>query len=120
MTGVAAEVEQALAEVDRVAAVAHALLAHPGLHQAERERGLLQLFAGAKRSRVPALACEAVIRQIDASIDGTLHEPPRPLGDGWGRRQRAMRALGYVTCPACGGTIADEETVRRLEGWWSA
>ncbi|GIU98771.1 MAG: hypothetical protein KatS3mg014_0387 [Actinomycetota bacterium] len=73
------------------------------------------LLGAAKRSKVPSLACEALLRQLDASIEGTLHEPPRPLGDGWARRQRVMRALGYTTCPACGGHIAGEQTVRRLE-----
>lgn len=69
-----------------------------------------QLLADVGRHTGPA----TVLRQLDASIDGTLHEPPRALGDGWARRQRAMRALGYLVCPACGGSIADEATVRRL------
>jgi hypothetical protein len=109
-------VDETLREVEALGAAAHALLAHPSLTPAERERGLLQLLDKAKRSRVPSLAAEAVMRQLDASLDGTLHEPPRPLGDGWARRQRVLRGLGYVRCPTCRSEVADEPTIRRLEG----
>jgi hypothetical protein len=109
------EVEQTLAEVEALGAAAHAVLAHPSLTQADRERGLLQLLARAKASSVPQLACEAILRQIDAALDGTLYEPPRPVGDGWARRQRVLRALGYTTCPTCAAAVADERTLRRLE-----
>lgn len=109
-----AEVDEALAQLEQIGAVAGALLGHRGLTDAERERGLLQLLAHAKRSAVPSLAAEAILRQLDASIDGTLHEPPRPLGDGWARRQRVLRAMGYRRCPTCAAEIGEEVTIRRL------
>lgn len=111
-----AEVELVLEEVGRLGRAAHAVLAHPRLEQGDRERALLRLLDHAKRSPVPALACETLLRQIDASLDGTLHEPPRPIGDGWARRQRVLRALGLAVCPTCGGNVADEATIKRLEG----
>jgi hypothetical protein len=109
-------VDETLAELEALGAAAHALLAHPSLTQADRERGLLQLLARAKASRVPQLAAEALLRQLDASLDGTLREPARPIGDGWAPRQRVLRALGYATCPTCAAAVADERTIRRLEG----
>lgn len=111
-----AEVDEILAELEALGRAAHAVLAHPRLPQADRERGMLQLLARAKASPVPQLAAEAIMRQLDASLDGTLHEPARPVGDGWSRRQRVLRALGYVRCPTCGGAVADEATLPRLEG----
>jgi hypothetical protein len=102
--------------VELAGRAAHAILAHPRLSQADRERGLRQLLAHARRSKVPTLACEAILRQLDASIDGALHEPPRPIGDGWTRRQRVLRAMGYSSCPTCAGAIADEGTLHRLQG----
>jgi hypothetical protein len=113
------EVREALDTLERITDLAHRVLKNGRLSEEERERALMQLLDAAKRSRTPSLAAEAILRQVDASIDGTLHEPPRPIGDGWARRQRVLRALGYATCPACGGSIADEATVRRLERGWS-
>jgi hypothetical protein len=110
------EVDAALAHLQAFGQAAHVLLAHPDLSQAERERGLMHLLAHAKRSRVPTLACEAILRQIDASLDGTLSEPPRPIGDGWARRQRVLRSLGYSRCPTCAAVVAGEDTISRLEG----
>jgi hypothetical protein len=111
-----AEVDALLEELEAIARAAHALLAHPRLEQADRERGLLQLLVQAKASRVPQLACEAILRQIDAALDGTLYEPPRPVGDGWARRQRVLRGLGYARCPTCRSEVADERAIWRLEG----
>ncbi len=119
MTSVDGKVEVALDEVERIGDLAHRILRSRALDQRDRERALVSLLATAKRSSVPSLAAEAILRQLDASIDGTLHEPPRPVGDGWARRQRAMRALGHVRCPTCASTIADEIELERLEGWSS-
>lgn len=46
---------------------------------------------------------------------------PEPAGgpsDPWARKQRAIRAEGFSTCPRCAARIATDEELRRLSVSW--
>lgn len=87
-----------------------------GAPQRDRMLALIRLAEEARQEEDATARhwCERVVFE-EASPLLHPHSPADGPGDLWERAQRRLRAAGYVTCPECRATLADDLLLERLQ-----
>jgi hypothetical protein len=97
-----------LARVTAYRAAARRLLADEGLSDPSRRDALVRLMRRAKDEPDAVLAVGATIAEIGWSIDRADVLAEIGYGDPLERQHRALRAVGYSSCPTCLSRLSGE------------